>query len=232
MEAVGEKEGIGERKLCLQEGGRPSSLQGAIFLPKELCYHVKRCLQMTLSKKKKTKSNMGGGLTKKKRKWENSLGGENCSRKHEKPQIESRAEETLTKQDRTAGEFNKKKNPLTFLNNSCTTHSSSLLPSVPLSPPRTPISYYSSPTLLSSENRPEARNSPGWLTLKQGPCSSHAGNNLCLLKESRLLERSTCGLLAPPPSPPCLTLSALKASGLFPRCHSSTRLHVSAPLPP
>lgn len=86
--------------------------------------------------------------------------------------------------------------------------------------------------LLSSENHPEARHSLGWLTPKQSPCSSHAGNNLSLLKEPRLLVGST--RTSPPSLPPSphLTLSASEASGLLPRRRCSTRLHVLPLLPP
>ena len=115
--------------------------------------------------------------------------------------------------------------PLTFLHNSSDSLDPPLLP---LLPPRAPTSPYFSPALLSSENRPEARRSPGWLAPWQSPCSSHAGNNLSLLKEPRLLEGST--RTPPPPPPPPLTLS--EASGLLPRRRHSTRLHVPPPLPP
>lgn len=98
----------------------------------------------------------------------------------------------------------------------------------PLLPSCAPTSYYFSPMLLSSENHPEARHSPGWLTPKQSPCSSHACNNLSLLKEPRLLEGST---LTPPP-PPLLTLYASEASGLFPLQRCTTQLHVLSLQPP
>lgn len=97
----------------------------------------------------------------------------------------------------------------------------------PLLHPCTPTSHYSSPVLLSSENCPKARGSLGWLTPKQSACSSQAGNNLSLLKNTRLLKRST---RLPPPSPPPLTLFASEASGLFPCCCCSTRLHVPCTL--
>lgn len=81
------------------------------------------------------------------------------------------------------------------------------------SPPCTPTSHYFSPC-VASENHPEARSSPGWLTPKRSPCSWHAANNLSLLKETKLLERSTC---TPPPAP---------SPGLLPCQCWSTHLHM------
>lgn len=126
--------------------------------------------------------------------------------------------------DRQEGKTEEDKNPLNFsqqqLRKASTHHS------FPPSPPSscTPSSHYFSPVLLSSENRPEARHSPGWLTPKQSPCSLHAANNLSLLKEPRLLEGST-RTPPPPPHPACIR-------GLLPRRRCSTRLHVPSPLPP
>lgn len=134
---------------------------------------------------------------------------------HERPQNERRAGEAARQTFSETGKQENKKIPLTFLNNSSTTLSTPTLHS--LSPLCAPTSYYFSPVLLSSENRPEARHSPGWLTPKQSPCSSHAGNKLSLLKEPRLLEGSTRKPPPPPPSSPCLTLSASKASAVLPQ---------------
>lgn len=155
------------------------------------------------------------------------MSGEQRSGKHEGPQRMSAGQG-----GREAGvQQDENKNSLNFsqqqLRNPRPTSPS-------LQPP--PSSFYShlllfSPVLLSSENHPEARHSPGWLTPKQSPCSSHAGNNLSLLKEPRLLEGSTH--TPPPPASPPLLLSpsASEASGLLPRRRRrSTLLHVPSPL--
>lgn len=133
--------------------------------------------------------------------------------RHERPQIMSEeAEERGVQHGGKTEECKKKKkkSPQLF-------STSAPKPSTHRSvPPRTPTSYYFPPMLLSSENRPEARSSLGWLTLQQSPCSSHACNNLSLLKKPRLLEGST---RTPPPLPFCIP-------GIRP---SPTSLQVHAP---
>lgn len=79
------------------------------------------------------------------------------------------------------GKTEENKNPLNFSQQQLQNPRPTTPSLLPLLPPCTPTSYYFSPVLLSSENHPEARHSPGWLTPKQSPCSSHAGNNLSLL---------------------------------------------------
>lgn len=90
------------------------------------------------------------------------------------------------------GKQKRVKIPITFLHSSSSeTLDPPLLPFLLVLPP--PIILL--PVLLSCENHPEARRSPGWLTPEHSPCSSYAGNNLSLLKEPKLLEGSTHLLL-------------------------------------
>lgn len=191
---------------------------------------------MALSKKKKNRAEHGRIDRKKKdREKEKGPSGEQCRGKHERPQRTSAGPKRQGGREagiQRDGKTEENKNPLNFSQQQLQNPRSTASSLHPLLPPSTPTSYYFSPMLLSSENRPEARHSPGWLTLKQSPCSLHAGNNLSLLKEPRLLVGSTRTPPPPSPPPPHITPSASEASGLLPRCRCSTRLHVPSLLPP